>query len=137
MLPNCSRGFNYFSNKRPWQFLYAAVSQVFGKFTSEKSTETGFYLKHIKKCLARGFYLVVSFPLAVTKRIICFFKDIFAKLTRSNFDKVQFELIPLYSKCWYVAEIIIRQNPITFGLFLKANPGAHPLIWKLVFMQMN
>ena len=81
------------------------ISEVGGRIPPT----TGFYLKH-EKCLACGFYFVVSFTLAVKKRIIRFFKDIFGQLTRSNFDKVQFEIIPLYSKCWYQAEIITRQN---------------------------
>ena len=33
--------------------------------------------------------------------------------------------------------VVIGHFPITLGLFFKASPGAHPVIWKLVFIHMQ
>ena len=38
---------------------------------------------------------------------------------------------------WYLQIRVIRHFRITFGLLLKASPGAHPFLWKYVFIHMQ
>ena len=60
----------------------------------------GCYLKHTRNVLLADSILYFFFisTLAVKKANHFLFKGFLAQLTRSNFDKVQLEIIPLYLK---------------------------------------
>ena len=87
-----------FSGEKSRETSWRVISEIGGRIPPI----TGCYLKHMRNVLLADSFLYLFFfsisTLAVKKANHLLFKGFLAQLTRSNFCKVQFEMIPLYLK---------------------------------------